>query len=129
MSTKIKIPEESQREAIVLQCLFASVAVQSPTVGEVTSFANKHGKNQSSVYQIKRVLMELEEEGFVAVETQKRGSKTWRRYHVTEMGAIKLVASTHHLPKHIRVYMADLYERVAAGASALINDYLSQGAK
>ena len=129
MSTKTKYPIEVQREALVLQCLFASVAQKSPTVGEVSKFLVTHGGFHSSSFQVGKVLADLQERGYVTTMTEKHGRKTWTRYMISKSGALHLMSCTKHLPKHIRDYMIALHDRVAAGALALISEYLDQGVK
>ena len=127
MSKKREYPVDAKREAIVLQCLFASVAMTNPSVGEVTKFANDHAGFSSSVFQINKVLKSLHDRGFVVVKAERRGKRVWSRWSINPSGALHLIAFTKFLPKHIRDYMDALNSRIAAGANATIQEYFEQG--
>jgi len=127
MSTKKEYPLDARREAIVLQCLFASVATTYPTVGEVVKFANDHAGFSSSLFQINQVLKSLHKRGFVVAKAERHGKRVWTRYSINPSGALHLIAMTKFLPKHIRDYMDALNSRIAAGANALIQEYFEQG--
>lgn len=129
MSTKKEYPLDAKREAIVLQCLFASVATTYPTVGEVVKFANDHAGFNSTTFQINKVLKSLKERGFVVAKGERHGKRLWTRWSINPSGALHLIAFTKFLPKHIRDYMDALNSRIASGANAVIQEYFERGVR
>jgi DNA-binding PadR family transcriptional regulator len=122
VNTKIRKITEPQRRAIILQCLYASVGGKKPTAGEIMKFANHHGQGQSTMYQIDKELERLVKERLIDVQIVEFGKRYIRYYSICTSGIFALLAIHTQLPKHIREFMRDVFDRVAIAAAQTLTD-------